>query len=243
MNKKACELCMVDSVFNDPAGIDNYSTSKDILMCLLEASNIEAISNIWSQKSDSIHIKGKNERIMEFTSKTLMGVNSENLRDYYSVLGGKGGTLLYTPGIFNSAVLVQMPYSKEQLACVIMKANDPNDGKENRFAAAKQAIDAAVENFKGEANTFKDVCAKSAIVCIKPENSRDELKILYEKNPNKKIQPASMSKMLTAIVTLEHMEDLQTEVCVEKEMLDMLRCRNGNLEITISKQDNSVEEL
>ena len=29
----------------------------------------------------------------------------------------------------------------------------------------------------------------------------------------------------------------------EKEMLDMLRCRNGNLEITISKQDNSVEEL
>lgn len=29
----------------------------------------------------------------------------------------------------------------------------------------------------------------------------------------------------------------------EKEMLDMIRCRNGNLEITISKQDNSVEEL
>lgn len=29
----------------------------------------------------------------------------------------------------------------------------------------------------------------------------------------------------------------------EKEMIDMLRCRNGNLEITLSKQDNSVEEL
>ena len=29
----------------------------------------------------------------------------------------------------------------------------------------------------------------------------------------------------------------------EKEMLDMLRCRNGNLEITLSKQDTSVEEL
>ena len=29
----------------------------------------------------------------------------------------------------------------------------------------------------------------------------------------------------------------------EKEMLDTLRCRNGNLEISISKQDNSVEEL
>lgn len=29
----------------------------------------------------------------------------------------------------------------------------------------------------------------------------------------------------------------------EKEMIDMLRCRNGNLEITLSKQDNSVDEL
>lgn len=29
----------------------------------------------------------------------------------------------------------------------------------------------------------------------------------------------------------------------EKEMLDMIRCRNGNLEISISKQDNSVDEL
>ncbi len=29
----------------------------------------------------------------------------------------------------------------------------------------------------------------------------------------------------------------------EKEMLDKIRCRNGNLELTISKQDNSVEEL
>ena len=29
----------------------------------------------------------------------------------------------------------------------------------------------------------------------------------------------------------------------EKEMLDMLRCRNGNLEISVSKQDNSADEL
>ena len=29
----------------------------------------------------------------------------------------------------------------------------------------------------------------------------------------------------------------------EKEMIDQLRCRNGNLEITVSKQDTSVAEL
>lgn len=29
----------------------------------------------------------------------------------------------------------------------------------------------------------------------------------------------------------------------EKEMIDMLRCRNGNLEITVSKQENDTAEL
>lgn len=29
----------------------------------------------------------------------------------------------------------------------------------------------------------------------------------------------------------------------EKEMIDKLRCRNGNLEITVSKQDTTVTEL
>ena len=29
----------------------------------------------------------------------------------------------------------------------------------------------------------------------------------------------------------------------EKEMIDQLRCRNGNLEITVSKQETTVTEL
>ena len=29
----------------------------------------------------------------------------------------------------------------------------------------------------------------------------------------------------------------------EKELIDKLRCRNGNLEITVSKQDTSTMEL
>ena len=29
----------------------------------------------------------------------------------------------------------------------------------------------------------------------------------------------------------------------EKEMIDMIRCRNGNLEISVSKQENTVNEL
>ena len=33
------------------------------------------------------------------------------------------------------------------------------------------------------------------------------------------------------------------DVTQEKEMIDKLRCRNGNLEITVSKQETAVAEL
>ena len=33
------------------------------------------------------------------------------------------------------------------------------------------------------------------------------------------------------------------DVTKEKELVDRLRCRNGNLEITISRQETSVNEL
>jgi len=33
------------------------------------------------------------------------------------------------------------------------------------------------------------------------------------------------------------------DVGKEKEMIDKIRCRNGNLEITVSKQETTVTEL
>ena len=33
------------------------------------------------------------------------------------------------------------------------------------------------------------------------------------------------------------------DVAKEKEMIDQIRCRNGNLEITVSKQETTVTEL
>lgn len=215
MNEKARELNMINSVFNDPAGIENYSTANDILNCLIEAVNTEVIYDIFTQKKDVIKIKGSNEREMAFESKTLLGTRSEDLTGYYKTICGKGGTLSI-PKIFNSAVVVETS-DNVKLACVVMNAYGSNESNENRFAAIKQAVDAALGN-AGERN----VCAKSAIVCIMPENKRDELNIIYKKNPCEIIKPASMSKMLTAIVVLEHIKDIRTEICVKQEMIDMI---------------------
>lgn len=215
MNKKASELGMTDSVFNDPAGCDNYSTVKDILNCLIEAVNTETIYNIFSNPKDTIDIKGPNEREMSFESKTIAGESSKALRDYYKVIGGKGGTLL-TPKIYNVAVLAENS-DGVKLGCVIMNANEHNDGVENRFKAARQALDIATKK-----ENVSDVCAKSAIVCVIPENKQDKLTVLYEKNPCEVIKPASMSKMLTAILVLENIKDIYEEVCVKQEVLNLI---------------------
>ncbi len=34
-----------------------------------------------------------------------------------------------------------------------------------------------------------------------------------------------------------------SDITREKEMIDKIRCRNGNLEITVSKQETTVNEL
>lgn len=53
-----------------------------------------------------------------------------------------------------------------------------------------------------------------------------------------KVKTTNMGSMfkLTYNVTLKN-------VVKEKEMIDKLRCRNGNLEITVSKQETTVSEL
>ena len=53
-----------------------------------------------------------------------------------------------------------------------------------------------------------------------------------------RVKSINMGSMFRVTYNIKMKKDVS-----EKEMLDMIRCRNGNWEITLSKQDNSVEEL
>lgn len=50
----------------------------------------------------------------------------------------------------------------------------------------------------------------------------DEDRVLYEKAAHEKMYPASMTKMMTVLVALEHTQDLEEIVVFDKEMLDGL---------------------
>lgn len=215
MNEKAASLGMINSKFNDPAGIDNYSSASDMMKCVLAASQNQVINEVWSRPNYTYSLGGVNPRELNVVSKTLTGVGVEAIRDYYKVLGGKGGVLVDYKQ-YNSAVLVDNPHDSNVLACVIMGAEDPRDKSNNCFKADKQAIDCALG--KGDS-----VCAKSAIVCVKPDSKTEEPTVLYSKNADEVTRPASTSKILTAITALDYIKDLDDTVEVTEEMIALVK--------------------
>lgn len=214
MNEKAVELGMKNSVFNDPAGVDNYSSANDILRCLVKAGTNKVILDIWSKPAYTIKTLGEIKREFTVESKLFTGVGSDSLTKYYKVIGGKGGTLTI-PKIYNSSAIVQDPDGEGFLAGVVTLADQPNDMPNNRFHAMRQALDVALN--KGE-----DVCAQSAVVCRLPSTPNSEAEVIYEKNPDMIVRPASMSKLLTAIVVLDMADDLESSVFITQEMIELV---------------------
>ena len=52
--------------------------------------------------------------------------------------------------------------------------------------------------------------------------NRNSNEVMYEKNAYEKMYPASMTKMMSAIVAIENMDDLNREVTISYEMLSGL---------------------
>ena len=216
MNKKAAELGMKNSTFNDPAGINNFSTARDIMQVLLQVAKNETVNSIWTKRAYTVNIEGDCPRTLELISKTLQGEGNGKLLESYKVLAGKGGTLTYK-NINNSSILALDPAGNGRLACVVMGAWDPNSGPNNRFNAAKQVFDKAL----GKGNA--EICAESAIVYRIYDDAEKEPCLLYEQNADKVIPPASMSKMLTALTALDFIKDLNTKITVKEAHIALVQ--------------------
>ncbi len=215
MNKKAKELGMNNSDFKDPAGCRNYSSAIDILRCFVRACQNKVIRDIWSKHDYSFKVYGDNARDIAIESKTLRGLGVERLKCKYNVLGGKGGTLTYQK-INNSAILASRFDKDDEYACVIMGAEGANDCPNNRFDAVRMSLDAALNGDGGH------VCAESSVVCKMPKSLDEQIVLLFEKNPEKVIMPASMSKILTALLVVEYISDIDTKVEVTEEIIALI---------------------
>ena len=59
--------------------------------------------------------------------------------------------------------------------------------------------------------------------------SLDDGTVIFDKNADKKAAPASLTKIVTAILTIENCADLDTVITIKQSSLDLLRVRTALL--------------
>lgn len=237
MNTKARQIGMRHSLFNDPAGIDNRSTAADMMRCLLAASGYERLYDIWNCDDYTIHVQGQNQREIAVTSTVTADGDSFLLQNYYPIMGGKTGTIT-RKGVFNLVAIVAVPETDDWLICSVLHAEQGNGYPSNRFAATKQAIDAAlIKYYDQDADNSKiEVCASGVAVCKKPKHNprayaQRDIPLLFEKNAFEEKLPASTTKILTAMVVLDYIPDFYTKLTITEEDIEAMppRVYNGDL--------------
>ena len=234
MNVRANEIGMTETEFFDPVGIDNLSSAHGILRCLLMASGYEALYDIWNRPEYTANIRGIEPRELTVVSTVVAADESHLLCDSYPIMGGKTGTLS-GPKAYNLAALVEVPETGDRLAFAVLYANQKNGEPENRFAASKQAIDAALVKLydKKADNSAEPVCAASVAVAKVPAYNprayaKYDIPLLYAKDEHSKRMPASISKLMTAMLTLDYCADLYEDVYVTEDDLAQLSKYYGN---------------
>ncbi len=208
MNEKAATIGMKDSLFRDPVGMDNLCTAHDLLRLLVCADHYRALDGVWNAPEYDVMVLGDQPRQQKVESTVV----KPRLETHYHILGGKTGTLT-RHNARNLAVILELPGRRERLAVVALYADGKNDEPTSRFDAVRQVADAALQKLEMPDADLSgaEVCCKAAAACLIPAagaKAGEELPLLFEKNAEEVLVPASVSKVLTAVCMLDAVDNL-----------------------------------
>ena len=209
MNEKAAAIGMVSSKFNDPMGGYNFTTARDFSRLLAWVDQYWELMRVFGAEERELSVSGENPRPQTVTS-TIRG--NEHLDPYYEILACKDGELPVEE-IRNLAVILQIPESPDRLAVVCLLAQGRNHQTNGSRAAVKAIADAALRRLADPEADISDIkipCG-SAMAVLLPEEGADpeNLRILYEKDPDRQVMTASITKVLTAVCVLDVQQDLE----------------------------------
>ena len=206
MNQKAEAIGMSGSKFYDPIGMNNFTTARDFLKLMVWAAQYRELVPVWGAEAYTVTVTGENARQQTVVS-TIRG--NEHLDPYYTVLGCKDGELPAYE-VRNLAVILQVPDSREKLAVVVLGAYGQNGQTTGSRAMARKVADLALERLKNpEADlSGEKLYCRSAMACLVTEED-EEIRILYEKDPDQQIMTASIAKVLTAVCLLDVQRELE----------------------------------
>ena len=217
MNEKASSLGMSQTVFNDAAGMHNLSTARDLLRLAVYAKQYPELDRIWSTPSHTITVSG----LRDFTKDVSWGTHKD-LDPYYTVLGQKGGSLSYyfsrTNHLFvsNLVSILEIPDSEDLLFVVVMYAKEGTEDPLNSRHATRQVADIAMALYndpKADVSNMS-ICCENAIAAVLPAGKThyEDLQILYALNADMQGRPMSVSKIMTAVCILDHVQDLSQTI-------------------------------
>ena len=212
MNRKAAQIGMAQSHFDDAAGMDSLTTARELLKLMVYTRKYPVLNQVWAANAYTVNVMGENARQVDCVSKST----HPDLDNHYRTAGKKGGTIdsaRLNMWISNLMVFLEMPNSADRLAVVVLYAEQGNKLPNNRFKAVRQVADIALLKRKDPNADISgmSVCCENAIAAVIPADGGD-CKILYEKDADGVGRPMSITKVLTAVCVLDHVKDLQETI-------------------------------
>ncbi|OFI49519.1 hypothetical protein BG261_02770 [Floricoccus tropicus] len=216
MNKKAAYLGMSKTTFKNSTGLaisGQVSCSRDFLLLTMHALAYSDLLKYWGRKQYTVNVKGPKARSVVIDAT----VHHDGLEAEYDILGGKSGTL---GTLFNATTLIQAKDTKDIFACVVM-GTDVDAGSPERYAQVKAVADIAKQKLKNASYTPTSVpkVQAASIMKIPVQNPTYFTNVpsesLYSINENDSIMPASMTKVMTAILMLENVSNLNESIVLK----------------------------
>lgn len=212
MNAKAARIGMTDSTFVSCSGLtrQNFVTAHDELKMMIEACSYNSLLKVWDKDSWTVQTGGTPVNVNTT-------VTSASLENYYTLLGGKTGTLDYGSGdlkVVNVCAVCANDYGDIFIGVIIDASSDSA-----RWTAMKQLMDIATAvkhtpNYDVSSASVTD--ANCAIVCELPQNpamwQSHTPTILFAQNATSSKAPASTTKVMTVITALDYIVDINETV-------------------------------
>ena len=208
MNEYAANFGMTNTHFLNASGQNqtgHHSTAKDIMRMCACCTAYEKLMRYWGLETFTFHVAGDNARDISVES-SYKGSAMESVGNYYHIYGGKSGTWVVggTVGtVRNLTLVVKSNIDDAWLVGCIIKSSDTDRG-----IAFKQLID-WLEAYRQDPTTQPptinaDYAAAGIIQSHNPMAYADVDYCLVSKSGDTQYLPASMTKLMTAMVVLDY---------------------------------------
>ena len=211
MNKKAERIGMANTNYVNPSGLEDanqVSTVRDTVLLGIYAMGYNEIVKAWNKKTHTYNITGGRN----ITSTTTTSVSGEALENYYHIFGGKTGTNSGAYSTRNLLTVVNAP-NGHLFVGAVFKASD------DRFQASKELYDIAKLYMDEGYSGTHDISANMGAVALIPLHNPFayegyDIPLMWGKNENLVSQQASITKVMTAIITLDYTSNVKEKITI-----------------------------